>query len=76
MAAGTKLNFEAETENGTKTFTFYNVDPSTEASSVQTLATALLTYGGTGNAGFFTPAITSLKSAKIITTTETNVPLS
>lgn len=76
MAAGTRLNFEVETVNGSKTLTFYYADPSTESTSVQTLATALLTYGGTGNTGMLNPAITSIKSAKMITTTETSYSLS
>lgn len=66
-----KMVFTCATADGDKTFSYNYADPQATSSSVRQAATALVTNGSI----FATPPI-SVKTAKLVTTTETPYSLS
>ena len=72
MAAGTKLVCTFETNNGgTTSFTFNYAKVNATLANVKTLLSAITTNGA-----IFSNAPVTAKSAKIVTTTETEYDLS
>lgn len=70
MAAGTKLVFSVGTTSGTKTWSISRAKPSATTNNIRALAQGFIT-----NATFFNPQPLTVNSAKIVTTTETNISL-
>ena len=72
MAVGVKLSLTyIDTGSETRTVTFAHADNEAEASDFQAFATAFVTNGS-----IFTHAPSEIKSMKLVTTTETEIPLS
>lgn len=70
MASGTKLVYKVGTTSGSKTWTINRAKPSASTASIRALAQGFITY-----ASFFNPQPLTVNSAKIVTTTETEVSL-
>lgn len=70
MAISTKLVYKVGTTGGTKTYTFNRADPSATTNNIRALAAGLTTHGT-----FFQPQVLTVNSAKLVTTTETNISL-
>lgn len=71
MAAGTQLKMQFDTLSGTKTWTYNYAKTSATANQVKALGAAMITNGEIYN----TPPLV-LKSAKLVTTTESEFDLS
>ncbi|MBQ3402266.1 MAG: DUF2922 family protein [Synergistaceae bacterium] len=72
MAAGTKLVLTYDNASGgAVSFTFNYADSAAEASDVRALVNGIIT-----NNAVFENAPVTAKSAKLVTTTETEIPLS
>ena len=71
MADSTKLVLAFNTADSSVTMTFNEADPDVQASDVQALAQGIIENGS-----IFVKVPVSAKSAKIVETTETEIPIS
>jgi len=70
MAAGTTLKMTFETSSGSATFSFAHAKPSTTKASVQNLGSVMISNGA-----IYQKQPLLLKSAKLVTTTESEYDL-